>query len=48
MNAPGLEAAQLRDRVEQLAHRHGISQWDLGASCSSDTSVQVDRGDAKQ
>ncbi len=43
-----LDAEQLRGQLEQLAQGHGIHQWDLGASCSTDTSVQVDRGDAKQ
>ncbi|MFZ9620315.1 MAG: PmbA/TldA family metallopeptidase, partial [Prochlorococcaceae cyanobacterium] len=46
--APTLDAAALRERLEQLAAAHGITRWDLGASCSSDTSVQVDRGEAKQ
>ncbi len=46
--AAGLEAPALRDALEQLARRHGIGQWDLGASCSTDTSVQVDRGEPKQ
>jgi len=46
--AAGLEAPALRHALEQLAHRHGIGQWDLGASCSTDTSVQVDRGEPKQ
>jgi PmbA protein len=44
----GLDAELLRGQLEQLALRHGIDQWDLGASCSTDTSVQVDRGEAKQ
>lgn len=44
----GLNAGDLQERLAQLARRHGISQWDLGASCSTDTSVQVDRGEAKQ
>lgn len=44
----GLNARDLQERLAQLARRHGISQWDLGASCSTDTSVQVDRGEAKQ
>ncbi len=51
MNAPTpttLNADQLRHQLEQLASRHAIRQWDLGASCSTDTSVQVDRGEAKQ
>ncbi|MEB3200233.1 MAG: TldD/PmbA family protein [Synechococcaceae cyanobacterium] len=43
-----LDAAALRDQLEQLARQAGIRQWDLGASCSTDTSVQVDRGEAKQ
>jgi PmbA protein len=43
-----LNASELRDQLAQLAQQHGISQWDLGASCSTDTSVQVDRGEAKQ
>jgi len=47
-SANTLDAASLRDRLERLASGHGISRWDLGASCSSDTSVQVDRGEAKQ
>ena len=47
-SATTLNADQLRGQLEQLARRHGIGQWDLGASCSTDTSVQVDRGEAKQ
>lgn len=43
-----LNAEQLRGQLEQLAAHHAIQQWDLGASCSTDTSVQVDRGEAKQ
>ena len=46
--AATLDAGSLRARLEQLSQRHGITRWDLGASCSSDTSVQVDRGEAKQ
>jgi PmbA protein len=46
--ASGLNAESLRLRLEHLARTHGIGQWDLGASCSTDTSVQVDRGEAKQ
>ena len=45
---PGLNAEALRSRLEQLAASAGIHQWDLGAACSTDTSVQVDRGEAKQ
>lgn len=44
----GLNAGQLRSTLERLAQGQGIQQWDLGAACSTDTSVQVDRGEAKQ
>ena len=44
----GLDANQLRSTLERLAAAQGIQQWDLGAACSTDTSVQVDRGEAKQ
>jgi len=43
-----LNAEHLRQRLEQLAGAAGLRQWDLGAACSTDTSVQVDRGEAKQ
>jgi PmbA protein len=43
-----LNAEALSGRLQQLAQSAGIQQWDLGASCSTDTSVQVDRGEAKQ
>lgn len=43
-----LNAEQLRQTLERLAATHGIQQWDLGAACSTDTSVQVDRGEPKQ
>ena len=43
-----LDAETLRTRLEQLAAGEGIQRWDLGAACSTDTSVQVDRGEAKQ
>ncbi|MEX1323700.1 MAG: TldD/PmbA family protein [Synechococcaceae cyanobacterium] len=46
--AAGLDAPALRDTLERLAGRHGIGRWDLGASCSTDISVQVDRGEPKQ
>jgi len=48
MSISQLDAEALRQSLEQLAGRHAIHQWDLGASCSDDTSVQVDRGEAKQ
>ncbi|MFM8935777.1 MAG: TldD/PmbA family protein, partial [Vulcanococcus sp.] len=44
----GLKAEDLRQQLEQLAAAAGIRQWDLGAACSTDSSVQVDRGEAKQ
>lgn len=43
-----LDGAQLRGQLERLSAQSGIPQWDLGASCSTDTSVQVDRGEPKQ
>jgi PmbA protein len=43
-----LDAEALRGRLESLANAEGIHRWDLGAACSTDTSVQVDRGEAKQ
>jgi PmbA protein len=44
----GLDAAELRQRLVDLAAASGVKRWDLGAGCSTDTSVQVDRGEAKQ
>ena len=43
-----LDADQLGQTLSRLAASNGIRQWDLGAACSSDTSVQVDRGEPKQ
>ncbi|MFM9046096.1 MAG: TldD/PmbA family protein [Cyanobium sp.] len=48
MESPVLDGGQLQAQLETLAAQAGISQWDLGASCSTDTSVQVDRGEPKQ
>ena len=48
MTTTTLDASNLRDRVQTLASGAGIRQWDLGAACSDDCSVQVDRGEAKQ
>ena len=48
MSSNVLEAGTLRDRVQTLATGAGIRRWDLGAACSDDCSVQVDRGEAKQ
>jgi PmbA protein len=47
-NSNGLNAEGLRNQLEHLAAAAGIRQWDLGAACSTDSSVQVDRGEAKQ
>ena len=44
----GLDPACLAASLEALARHEGIQRWDLGAACSNDTSVQVDRGEAKQ
>ncbi|MEB3166939.1 MAG: TldD/PmbA family protein [Cyanobacteriota bacterium] len=44
----GLNAEALREQLMQRARACGIERWDLGAGCSTDTSVQVDRGEAKQ
>ena len=44
----GLDSEALRLRLEHLAQRQRVKQWDLGAACSEDSSVQVDRGEAKQ
>jgi len=46
--AGSLDAASLAARLTGLAQREGIHQWDLGAGCSTDISVQVDRGEPKQ
>ncbi len=39
-----LDPQQLHDQLEQLARSKGISQWDMGATSSTDLAVQVDRG----
>jgi PmbA protein len=44
----GLDPQALRSRLELLARHQAVGRWDLGAACSADTSVQVDRGEAKQ
>ena len=43
-----LDPEGLASQLEHLAAAAGIQRWDLGAACSTDTSVQVDRGEAKQ
>ena len=47
-NANGLSAEHLRNSLERIAAANGIRRWDLGAACSTDISVQVDRGEPKQ
>ena len=44
----GLDVASINDNLTSLAARENIPQWDLGAACSTDSSVQVDRGQVKQ
>ena len=46
--SPVLAGDQLQEQLQQLSAQAGIARWDLGASCSTDTSVQVDRGEPKQ
>jgi PmbA protein len=51
MNQPNdavLDGGELKAQLDRLSAQAGIHQWDLGASCSTDTSVQVDRGEPKQ
>ncbi|MFM7676119.1 MAG: TldD/PmbA family protein [Synechococcus sp.] len=48
LDSAPLDAQRLQDRLQPLASSAGIRQWDLGAACSTDTSVQVDRGEPKQ
>ena len=43
-----LDAPALRSRIETFAKAQAIGRWDLGAASSNDSSVQVDRGEAKQ
>jgi PmbA protein len=47
-NPAGLNAEQLRNSLASIATANGIRRWDLGAACSTDISVQVDRGEPKQ
>jgi PmbA protein len=47
-NSNGLNAEHLRSSLAQIAAANGIQRWDLGAACSTDISVQVDRGEPKQ
>ena len=43
-----LNPDQLHEQLSGLAQSHGLSRWDMGASCSTDLSVQVDRGKPHQ
>ncbi len=43
-----LDSNRLRGFFQGLSKTESIKKWDLGASCSNDLSVQVDRGQAKQ
>ncbi len=36
------------DQIKSIANNESILKWDVGASTSIDTSVQVDKGEAKQ
>ena len=47
-NAAVLDAELLSTQLHGLTRAAGIHRWDLGASCSTDLSVQVDRGRPKQ
>ena len=43
-----LNAETIRERIDKIASKLKISKWDLGASSSIDTSVQVFNGEPKQ
>ncbi len=43
-----IEANNILDRINQITKGKPITKWDIGASCSKDNSVQVDKGEAKQ
>ncbi len=43
-----LDCNRLTELLESFSSKESIKQWDLGASCSKDISVQVDKGIAKQ
>ena len=36
------------ERMQMISKQLSIKKWDLGGSCSEETSVQVDNGEAKQ
>ncbi|WP_320664454.1 TldD/PmbA family protein [Prochlorococcus sp. MIT 1223] len=38
----------LKKQIEVIAEEQGIYKWDIGASSSTDISVQVDKGESKQ
>ncbi len=43
-----INSNELIDILNKLSKTEPIKKWDLGASCSKDHSVQVDKGEAKQ
>ena len=43
-----LDLSRLRDKLLVISKESGISKWDIGGAYSNDTSVQVDKGEAKQ
>ncbi len=43
-----LETEYLKNLLDEYSKKYKIQKWDLGASLSSDTSVQVQQGNAKQ
>ena len=47
-NELNLKSNKLKDRISKLVKNHNILKWDIGASLSLDSSVQVDKGIAKQ
>ena len=48
LDTKSLDSFSLRHRLDVLTSSQNIHQWDLGAACSTDNSVQVDRGEPKQ
>ena len=43
-----MNATEITTRISKEANLLNIEKWDYGASFSSDYSVQVDKGEAKQ
>ena len=48
LNTFSIDCDDLKNKINSLSNQIGISKWDLGASSSTDLSVQVDKGNAKQ